>query len=178
MYGNIVLASTKSGFIPSAIKWFTGSQFSHSFITIPDILNTPMGVEAGGNGVDCVRFDTNYQNNTDQGYEVWSIKINPETADTAIISMLNDLEISYGYFQYFWFIWRKLNSIFGRDIKSQNNWINKGMICSQLCVAYLKVRGLTGIFEGYGEGSIEPQDLQNIFKANPDIFEKVESVRL
>ncbi len=51
MYGHIVLADTKSGFVPNGIKFITSSQFSHSFITIPDILGTPMCIEAAENGV-------------------------------------------------------------------------------------------------------------------------------
>lgn len=177
-YGTIVLASTSGQFLPNAIKWFTRSQFSHSLVTTPDILGVPMCVEAAESGVDSTRFDTSYVNNQTQGYEVWNIKIDQSLKDEAIISLLNDLEISYGFLQYPWFIWRRICLFFGKDIKSQNNWIREGMICSQLCVAYLRACGLNGVLNGFGEGSISPQDLQDIFKANPDLFELVERVRL
>lgn len=177
-YGNIVLASTKSGFVPNAIKWFTKSQFSHSLVTMPDVLSIPMCIEAAESGVDTTRFDKSYINNADQGYQVWHLKISQEIKDKAIISILNDLEIGYGFLQFPWFMWRKLNEIFGKDIKSHNNWDHHGMICSQLCVAYLIACGLGYIFADYGIGSVAPQDLQNIFKAHPELFELSEEVRL
>ena len=92
--------------------------------------------------------------------------------------MLSELETGYGFLQFPWFIWRKLNRLVGRDIKANNNWDTSGMICSQLCVAYLKACGLEKLLAGYGNGSIAPQDLQNIFIAHPELFEKTESVRL
>jgi hypothetical protein len=177
MYGNIVLASTKSGFIPTAIKWMTNSEFCHSFITIPSILGVPMCIEAAEGGVDTTRFDTGYENNQNEGYEVWNIKIDQSIKDAAMVSILNDLEIGYGFLQFPWFIWRKINSIRGIDIKRQDNWDSNGMICSQLCVAYLKACGLN-VFDGYGQGSLAPQDLQDIFMSHPELFEKVDSVRL
>jgi hypothetical protein len=178
MYGHLVLANTKSGFIPSAIKWVTNSQFSHSFVTVPDILSTPMCIEAAEGGVDMTRFDTSYADNQSEGYEIWNIKIDQSIKDAAIVSILADLEIGYGFLQFPWFVWRKLNLLFGREIKQQNNWDTNGMICSQLCVAYLKACGLGYVLAGYGNGSIAPQDLQDIFVAHPELFEKTESVRL
>ena len=179
MYGHIVLADTKSGFIPSGIKWMTNSQFSHSFVTTPDVFKVPMCIESAEGGVDFTRFDTSYQNNLAEGYEVWNIKIDQNIKDAAIVSILADLEIGYGFLEFFYFIARKICSVFGKDIKSKNNWFAKdGMICSQLCVAYLNACGLSGVLIGYGQGSVAPQDLQNIFMAHPELFEKVESVRL
>ena len=177
-YGFIVLANSKMGFVPNAIKWFTGSQFSHSLVTIPSILDISMCIEAAEGGVDTVRFDTGYEANLSQGYEVWRVKIDRPAKDAAIVSLLNDLEISYGFFEYPWFIWRKICKFFGKDIKSQPNWNTKGMICSQLCVAYIKACDLSSVLSGYGNGSIAPQDLQDIFKAHPEVFELVTSVRL
>lgn len=178
MYGHIVLADTKSGFIPNTIKWITASEFSHSFVTIPDILGIPMCIEAAENGVDTTRFDTGYVDNQGEGYEVWSVNVPQDVKDAAIKSLLNDLETNYGFLQFPWFIWRAINRVFGRDIKSQNNWDTNGMICSQVCCAYLTACGLSAVFAGYGNGSICPQDLQNIFKAYPQYFQKLESVRL
>lgn len=178
VYGNIVLASSKSGFIPKSIEWFTQSKFSHSFVIVPSILKIPMCIEAAEGGVDFTTFDSSYLNNPDQGYEVWSINIDKEKKDLAIISILRDLETSYGFLEYPWFIWRRICLFFGKDIKSQNNWNMDGMICSQLCCAYLKACGLEHIFKGYGKGSVAPQDLRNIFVSYPKIFKLTKTVRL
>jgi hypothetical protein len=178
-YGDIVLADNEAkNLISSAIKWFTQSIFSHSFVTMPDTLNIPMCIEAAEGGVDFQRFDTAYRDNTSEGYQRWNIKIDQSIKDAALVSVLNDLETGYGYLEYPWFMWRRINLLFGRDIKSHNNWNSDGMICSQVCVAYLKACGLQSVLAGYGNGSIAPQDLQNIFKAHPELFELVESVRL
>lgn len=177
-YGYIVLASTKGEFIPNAIKWFTNSVFSHSLMTMPEILGIPMCIEAAENGVDMTRFDIGYIQNKNQSYQVWKVKISKKTKDKALSIILNDLEISYGFLEYLYFIVRRLCLFFGKDIKSTNNFITNGMICSQLCVAYLNACGLQHTMDGYGVGSIAPQDLQNIFKANPKVFELVEEVRL
>ena len=177
-HGHVVLADTKTGFVPSAIKFITNSQFSHSFVTLPDMLGVPLCIEAAEGGVDTTRFDTSYVNNLQEGYQVWNVKIDQAIKDAAIKSILSDLEIGYGFLQFPWFTWRALNRFLGKDIKSQDNWETNGMICSQLCVAYLKACGLGYIFVGYGNGSIAPQDLQDIFKAHPELFELVEEVRL
>jgi hypothetical protein len=174
-YGYVVLVDTKTGFIPNAIKWFTGSQLSHSLVTVPPILNTPMCIEAAEGGVDMLRFDTGYINNPNEAYQVWSFEAPDAVKDAAILSIVNDLEITYGFLQYPWFIWRRINLLFGRDIKSQDNWSNQGMVCSQVCVAYLTACGLTDMFAGYGKGSISPQDLQDIFRAHPETFTLIET---
>src|ERR1035441_10458989 len=93
--GDIVLAGTKSSFVPNAIKWFTNSQFSHSLITMPNYLNYPMCIEAAENGVSMTRFDTGYVNNLNQGYQVWSVNLPQETKDQALGQIINDLEILY-----------------------------------------------------------------------------------
>lgn len=178
MYGHIVLADTKSGFVPSAIKFMTNSQFSHSFVTVPNVLNTPMCIEASSSGVDFTRFDTTYLDSPVEGYQVWQLNIDQSIKDAAIVSLLADLESSYGYLQFFWFIWRKLNSLVGRNIQAQNNWFNEGFICSQLCVAYIEACGLSSTLAGYGVGAIAPQDLQNIFIAHPEAFTLIQTVRL
>jgi hypothetical protein len=181
-FGDIVLANTKKGFIVNAIKWFTNSVFSHSFVTMPDVLGFPMCIEACDHGVDMTRFDTGYLNNMGQGYEVWQINVDQSIKDEALKEIINDLETGYGFLEYPWFMWRHFLRFFGKDIKSQDNWNTWGMICSQLCVSYLKVIltaiGREDVLAGYGNGSISPQDLQDIFKANPDLFSLIERVRL
>jgi hypothetical protein len=172
-YGYIVLSNSKKGFIPSAIKWFTGSKFSHSFVIIPSVLDVPMGIEAASSGVDAVRFDKSYENDVNQGYEIWKLNVSKDLIDNSIKNLLNDLELSYGYLQYPWFIWRRINKFFGRDIKSQNNWNVDGMICSQLCVTHLNNCLLSETMNEYGKGSISPQDLKEIFIKYPNLFELI-----
>lgn len=173
-YGQIILANTKTGIIPKIIKFFTKSKFSHSLITIPSILDMPMSVEASSSGIDAIRFDTNYMNNKNIQMEIWNVNIPIKNKNKGIIAAINDLEKGYGYLELIWFGWRWLNSLFGRDIKKQNNWFaGDGIICSQLCRYYLSQVGLNKLFADYGKGSICPEDLSKIMNANPKIFTKV-----
>src|SRR5450631_881617 len=109
-YGNIVLATSKSSFVSKCIRWFTKSNFSHSFITMPDVLGIPMCIEASEGGVDTCRFDSNYVNNTDEAYEVWTLNLSQDIKDQALKSIVNDLETGYGFLEYPFFMWRRLNS--------------------------------------------------------------------
>lgn len=172
-YGHIVLSGTKYGFFPNAIKWFTKSKFSHSLVTMPNVLDMPMCAEAADNGVSMVRFDKAYTQNEDQEYEIWKVKIAPECIDAGIKKVADDLETMYGFLQYPWFVWRSICKFFGSDIKHQNNWFTGGTICSELCVQYLAGCGLAYVLDGYGPGAVTPQDLQDIFKAHPELFELV-----
>ena len=179
-YGMIAIVNSKKGFIPNAIKWFTKSQFSHSLVVMPDILGTQLCIEAAEGGVDFTKWAKEYVNNVEEGYELWRVKVDPLAMDKALKCILNDLEMSYGYLSYPFFIYRRICAIFGKDVKSQNNWFKSdGMICSQLCMAYLNECKLDpSIFSGYGQGSIAPQDLHDIFTAHPETFELIETVRL
>lgn len=170
MYGNIVLANTKSGFVPATIRFFTKSKFSHSLITAPDLIGIPMCIESASSGVDMLRFDTGYQNNSGVDYEVWEVNIPDSAKDAGLQAAINKLETKYGYLEIPWFIWRWLNGLFGKDIKNQDNWCQNGTICSQLCELNLEGGGLTGLFAGYGKGSVHPGDLRQIMTAHPEFF--------
>lgn len=170
-FGSIVLANSKKGFIPQAIKWFTGSQFSHSLVLYEPFNNRPMGIEAAGIGVSVLPFDKNYIQDANQGYEVWEFKADPLDKIKGMSFIIDELESSYGSFEYAWFIWRKLNSILGRNIQNQNNWVTKGTICSQLCVQYITQAGYGHIFKDYGSGAVAPEDLRNVMIQNPALFQ-------
>ena len=174
-YGHIVLASTKSGVVPSAIKFITKSQYSHSFITAPTIVGLPMCVEAAESGIDMIRFDDAYTQNAAENIEIWEVLISDEMKDKGLVAVFDKLETSYGFLELPWFVWRWMNRLVGRDIKSQNNWSKNGTICSQLCRIYLTATGLGSLFEGYGKGAVAPQDLSVVMNANPQLFKKVYS---
>ncbi len=173
-YGYVCFAYSKNEWIAKAIAWFTRSQWSHSFITIPKILDREMAMEAGGNGVSAVPFDIAYRNNSNQKYEVYRFKCDSEKIDYAISKCMNKLETSYGYLEYPWFIWRSLNFLFKRDIKIQNNWSSQGTICSGLVRAYLEEAGYVELFKEYGIDSNSAQDVYNIVKSHSDLFELIE----
>ena len=177
-YGQIVLVNTKKGFIPSAIKWFTGSKFSHSLVIMPDMFDTRLCIEAVEGGVNMVGFDTEYSKNQNVGYEVYSINVDQKSMDKALELLIKDLEIGYGFLAYPWFIYRRIGTFFGIDMKKHDNWFHSGIICSQLCTYYLQQCGLSDLFADYGDGSVSPQDLKTIIISRPDIFKLTDSVRM
>ena len=171
-YGHIVLAFTIDNFDGKIIKFFTRSKWSHSFITIPDILGRPMCLEAADSGVSALAFDYGYKNDPVENYNKWNVKLPKEVKDYAISECLNDLQTKYGYLELPWFGWRAfLLWAFNKDIKSENNWCQKGTICSELCVKYLTLCGLGYLFKDFGNGSVSPQDIENIMLAHPELFE-------
>lgn len=170
MYGQIVLANTKKGLVPSAIRFFTSSKFSHSLVTLPDTLGVPMCIEASSKGISTVRFETAYLQNPHVEIEVWDVHLTNEEIDLALIAVLNHLESSYGYSELPWFVWRWFNKKLGRDIKHENNWFKKDEICSELCEFYLMNTKLRLLFTGYGDSSMCPQDIRDVMVANPMFF--------
>jgi hypothetical protein len=173
-YGHVCFSYSKNEWIAKAIAWFTKSQWSHTFITIPPTLGKQMVLEAASGGTNPVLFDKAYRNNPSQKYEVYRLKVDKEIIDEAIMKLLEDLQMPYGYLEYPWFVWRSLNRLFGRDIKGQDNWSAKYRVCSGVTDAFLDNCYLQILSEDYGYNSITAQDLYEIVKANPDLFELIE----
>lgn len=172
-YGHIVLANSKKGAVPAIIRYITKSNYSHSLLTIPDIIGIPMCVEAADSGVSMLRFDRGYTENFYQEIQVFSVNIPDSDKDGAIIQCLNSLQVRYGYLELFWFIWRAINKFLGKDIKHQSNWVENGIICSELCRMYLTYAGLGHLFKDFGNGALNAEDLRQIMLANPGLFTQI-----
>lgn len=174
-YGHVCFAFSKNEWIAKAIAWFTKSQWSHTFLTVPPMLGKEMVMEAGGGGVEMVTFDQAYRNNSGQKYEVYRVKLSPETINQAISKCMDKLEMPYGYLEYPWFIWRFMNKWVGRDIKAQDNWSTNLEVCAGLVDIYLDELGLQALSKDFGNNAISAQDIYEIVKAHPELFELVES---
>jgi len=175
-YGYVCFAYTKNKWYDWCIAKLSRSKWSHSFFTCPPMLGNEMAMEACDGGVDVTMFDSSYRNNATQAYEVYRLKVPQALKDASIANRMKELETSYGILEYPWFIWRYINALFGRDIKSHNNWCQNGtIVCSQFLREYIADCGLASLFVGFGKGSVAPQDIYNIVLARPDLFELVES---
>jgi len=130
-------------------------------------------MEAADSGVTMLRFDKGYTENKDQDISVFEVNIPDEDKNNALVICLNSLEIRYGYLELFWFIWRAFNKFIGRDIKNQDNWVENGIICSELCRMYLTYAGLGRLFKEFGNGALNAEDLRQIMLANPTLFTKI-----
>lgn len=174
-YGYVCFAYSKNEWIARAIAWFTGSQWSHSFITVPSMLGKQMALEAAGSGVSMVAFDSAYRNNPNQNYAVFRFKADQFAINCAILRCVEMLETPYGYAEYPWFVWRGINKALGRDIKSQNNWSQQGTVCSGLVRMYLEESGYATLLSGFGKDSANAQDVYEAVLAHPELFELVET---
>lgn len=173
-YGYVCFAYSKNEWLAKAIAWFTKSQWSHSFIMAPSMIDREMAMESASNGVSLVPFDSSYRNNDNQKYEVYRFKMSKESIDKGVLMTMDMLETPYGYLEYPWFMWRSLNALLGRDIKSQNNWSQQGTVCSGLVRLYIDSVS-PGLFTDFGKDSANAQDVYNVVKARPDLFELIES---
>jgi hypothetical protein len=136
-----------------------------------DFLGIPMCVEAVEGGVEVCRFDLNYVNEANEGYEVWEVNLSPALKMQALQGLTKDLEIGYGYLQLPYFVVRSLLGFVGINIQHWNNpMAGHGFICSQLACAYIIGLGRADLLVGYGKGSIAPGDLRKIMVAHPELF--------
>jgi hypothetical protein len=175
-YGYVCFAYTKNKWYDWCIAKLTRSQWSHAFITCPPMLNNEMAMEATRDGVTMCSFDERYRQDPSQIYQVFRFKIDQVAKNASIQNRIKELETLYGYLEYPWFAWRYLNSAFGRDIKSQNNWCQNGTeVCSQFVIEYISDCGCASLFNSFGKGSAAPQDVYEIVLAHPELFELIES---
>jgi len=174
-YGYVCFAYSKNEWIAKVIAWFTKSQWSHCFITVPPMLEQEMVMEASEGGVEMITFNSAYRNNPTQKYEVYKVNCSQESTDQAILTCMGQLEVGYGFKHYPWFMWRSLCKLFGKDIKSQDNWCHSGDVCSDLTRLRLESGGLKDLLAGFGKNSASAQDLYEIVKTYPEFFELIES---
>jgi hypothetical protein len=174
-YGHVCFAYSKNEWIAKAIAWVTKSQWSHSFFTAPPMLNREMAMEAASTGTSMTPFDVSYRNNPNQKYEVYRMKCDPAMVDEAVSKCMDELETMYGYEEFPWFMWRSLLLRFGKDIKAKDNWSQQGIVCSGYVRHFISYAGYDSLFAGFGKNSANAQDVYNIVKAHPELFELIES---
>lgn len=173
-YGYLVLARRTNDWTSHLTAYLTQGYFSHAFVLTMTANKKWLCIEAEVEGVTASLFDLAYRKNLYRDYMVFEVKVPNNNA--GINAVMSKLETGYGFAQMLWFVYRFICSKFGKDIKGQDNWFYKdGTLCSQLASEYLIAAGLGKIFEGYGLGSISPNDIYEVAKSRPDLFEEIES---
>lgn len=173
-YGYVGFSFSKDKWYDTIIAKITNSKWSHSFVTVPPILNTEMVVESVGGGVSMISFDIAYRFNKTQAYEVYKFKINEVYLDLAVLKTLDKLETSYGYLEYPWFIWRSICHYLGKNISQQNNWSQQGIVCSGLVRFFIEQAGYSALFAEFGKNSATAEDVYQVVKNNKQLFELIE----
>jgi hypothetical protein len=173
-YGYIAFSYTKNELTAKLIAKITQSKWSHSFIIVPPMLGKEMVMEAASNGISMATFQENYRDNPNESYEVYRFNAPQGKIDKSILNCMEKLERPYPYMELLWFVWRRINKVFGRDIKNQNNWFTNGVVCSGLVRKFIEGSGFKKLFKGFGIDAVAPEDAYEIVIANPKLFELIE----
>lgn len=174
-YGYVCVSNSKKEFQAKVIKFVTRSKWSHSFITVPNMLDVEMALESASSGVSMCSFDKHYRTDDGQGYRVYRFKADQGSKDKSIVSLLTELQTGYGFLELPWFAWRAICAWLKCDIRAQDNWSQAGTICSELVAQYITNAGYPQLFTSFGKGSVNAQDIFEICESHPEIFELVEN---
>jgi hypothetical protein len=171
------LAGGFRGLLADAIRYFTDSNFSHSFI-ITDPVCGQETVQEASELVAVVPFDKNYRESETELYVVYrpkaSKKAKLEAAKKCFVEFAG---VSYGRLQLIWFVYRAvMERVFKKDVRKQKNWMADGVICSELVYWYLWYLGkpYQTILAPWNPDTIQAEDLRKLAAANPHLFEIVE----
>jgi hypothetical protein len=173
--GDIGFAGRRSGFYPSAVRWFTNSKWSHCFVVMPEYMGELSVLEADLK-VQLVPFREEYVHKDEDYYEIWRPK---KASIGEKLSACHALYLSsaggiYGFMQILWFAVRQGLLKLGINLPGKN-WFPGGEICSETLWVYLVYLGghYRGLFEGMGRNEVSPQDLRAAMQSRPDLFEFV-----
>lgn len=63
----------------------------------------------------------------------------------------------------------------GKDVRQEDNWFSKGVICSELIYYFFKALNtrMAELVKDFNPNTIQAEDINQIFKANPHIFKEV-----
>jgi hypothetical protein len=179
--GQIGFSICEKSWFGKFIKFFTKSDFSHTFICYYPLQDLELIFEAN-ELMMLTPFDKHYRNNVGQKYEVWEITQFSGDAITTLMTVdalkacyLEYCNVKYGYTQLLWFIWRWLAESLGikLDLKKDRKWFVKGILCSELVYLYLRTLNipiLNAELDLYCANNITPKDLREIFLRHPEIF--------
>lgn len=165
----------KSNALQKLIKFFSNSEWSHTFL-----ITFPFGgedtVEEASLKVQIVPF-SQYRNDGNATYEIYKINAPGELIDAALQKCFDQYAgVEYGFFQLLFFTVRWLYQKLGINTKHLPNPIRNGIICSELVWDYLssidpQIKDLLSVFD---PDLVAPEDIYRIVKANPHIFALIE----
>ena len=160
-------------FFGNAIKLFTWSRWSHSFIVIDEenILEANEHVEVSPISSIRDRDGASYEL-----YEIVEASIGRK-AEAIEYCRKNYEGNEYGYMQILFFVFRAIYRLFGQDFRG--NIFTQGVICSELTYDY-EARVMPQFVTlakawGFDEQTCTPQDLYEIVQANPHLYKLIES---
>jgi hypothetical protein len=175
--GMIGFSNNKKGFLPAIIRFFTKSKISHAFIVARNY-GDQASVQEAGMVVQLGPLERLYTNNPSEDYWIYDCtKVTLEQKLKALDYCFKEYAIvEYGYLQLLWFVYRwfcveilKQNN---KDVTRRNNWLSKGVICSELQYEYLIQLGgeYAELVRDFNQDTIQAEDLRLIVASRPDLF--------
>ena len=156
-------------FIQKAIRFFTRSIFSHSFLIIEGPYKILSCLETTETIISLTDIFDKMENK--DYIEVWKIKASQAAIDGAASwAYMKYSGKWYGYTSYLYYIWR-----FFTGSKKISKRLTDGTTCTELVCNYICMIGpeFSKLFEGIDLNTVTPQDLNEIMEANPALFEKI-----
>jgi hypothetical protein len=170
MKGTIGFCRKKAGLLSKVIRWFTRSDWSHTYIIYQD---TPeiLVAEAGTCQVQLVPI-TKYESS-----KYANVFFVPRHVDVSLIEngtkkVRGKIETTYGWLQILGFI----PMVIARRLLFMKipNPARAGIICSELVLLYLRELEPGYLWDSLDRNAVSPEDLYKMLLIHPG-FEKVES---
>lgn len=181
--GMIGLSGGQS-FIQRAIRWFTGSDWSHSFM----IISGPLGELSAIETTDLkVRVASMQHKMAEPDWlQIWQIlpggDPDRERSDHLHAGLAMYLEYTdtwYGYLSYLWFMYRALMRKVGYEPRTIWRWAAGGVTCTELTCYYLdQLDRVRHVLTSRDLNTLAPAELLAIMHARPDLFKPVGWLKL
>jgi hypothetical protein len=167
--GMIGLSGGKA-WIQRQIMFFTGSEYSHSFIIVPGV----SGLDALET-TDTIVCTSPMERKVHESNEVeiWDTSASEDDRQFAWYTVYVSYAAKwYGYLSYIWFMYRWLMRNFGKEPKVMWKWCTHGVTCTELNVKYLSLLGpeYRELFKDLDLNAQSPEELKQIMIKNPKLF--------
>ena len=160
--------------IQRAIRFFINGDFSHSFPVIDGPYRIVSAFETTDTIVRCIEITKKLEE--PDWVQIWEPIASQEAKDAAAADVYREYTgVWYGFPSYIWFMYRWVMRQFGKEPTQVWDWASKGVTCTELTCYYLMRLGpdFSVLFAGKDFSAQSPQELVNIVKANPDLFNMV-----
>ena len=157
--------------IQNAIKWFTKSDWSHSFTLMMHAGNLSV-LETTVKYVHCITIEEKMKD--DDYIAVWEPVCDPQQMNDASDRLyMKYIDMLYGYESYFWFMYRGLIRLFGKDTTKMWRIVHNRITCTELTTEGLHdTNDLKDLFPN-DLNTYAPEELFGVIQANPTRFKWV-----
>lgn len=170
MKGAIGFCRKKDSFISKAIRWFTRSDWSHTYIIYQDNPEV-LVVEAGTFQVQLTPI-TKYESTKYSNVFFVPRHVDVSLIERGVKKVREKIEATYGWLQILGFI----PVVIAKRLLFMkiSNPARAGVICSELVLIYLRELEPGGPWDSMDRNAVSPEDLYQMLRNHPG-FVKVES---